>query len=211
MAGSSFRCDNAMPTSSLRLGLLLVLLAGVSKEAPAQWVLTAEVGAARFWGASAETGGTGPSFRPYRPTVFGVGVERQGGRLGWGVQLQYAGAGLALEGKDAVVALKGALDIYGVSPELTVLLKTLKSGLRLRLSGGPLLEFWDIGTEFSHVRIGAQVGMGIHLPLDGRVAAGLTVSGAVSPSPFDKGDLEAGYEPRTLWRRGLSASVQYQL
>ncbi|HEY7636635.1 MAG TPA: hypothetical protein VH763_13870 [Gemmatimonadales bacterium] len=200
-----------MPASSHRIALLLVLLAGASSRAPAQWVFTAEVGGARFWGASAPIGGDGPSFHPYRPTVFGVGVERQGTRLGWGVQLQYAGASLALEGKDAVAAVKGVVDIYGIAPELTVLVKRFETGLRLGVFGGPLLEFWDIGAELSHTRIGAQLGVGLQVPLGTRVLAGVSVSGAVSPSPFEERDLEGGYEPRTLWRRKMSATVRYRL
>jgi hypothetical protein len=200
-----------MPTPLHRLLSFLVLLAGVSSQAPAQWALTAEVGAARFWGGSAESGGSGPSFRPYRPTVFAVGVEREGARLGWGVRLQYAGAGLALEGREAVAAVKGAIDVYGIAPELTVPLKTLGSGLRIRLSGGPLVEFWDIGIDQSHARVGAQVGTDVQLPLAGRLLAGISASLAVSSSPFEREDLGPGYEPRALWRRGLSASLHYRL
>jgi hypothetical protein len=201
-----------MATSSTRLTLLLVLIgAGASRETPAQWAVTAEVGAARYWGASAETNGDGPSFRPYRPTVFGVGLERHGDQLGLGILLQYTGASLALEGKDAVAAVKGAFDIYGISPEISLQLKRLDSGLQLRLSGGPLLEFWDIATYISHARVGAQLGLGVLLPLGGKIAAGLKAGLAVTPSPFDQEDLGAGYEPRTLWRRGVSASLQYRL
>jgi hypothetical protein len=200
-----------MTTTLHRSILLLILMAGASSEAPAQWAVRAEIGAARFWGASAEIGGSGPSFRPYRPTVFGIGLERQRGRFGYGVRLQYAGPGLALEGEDAVAAVKGALDVYGIVPELSLLLETLGSGLRLRLSGGPFLEFWDIGTGQSHARVGAHVALGFLLPLNARISAGLTASGAVSPSPFDAADLLAGYEPRTLWRRGLSANLYYRL
>jgi hypothetical protein len=195
-----------------RVALLLVLtLAGASREAPAQWVLSAGVGAARFWGASAEIGGSGPSFRPYRPTIFGVGLEHEGGRLGWGLRLQYAGASLALEGSDAVAAVKGALDVYGIAPELTVLLKTLGSGLRIRLSGGPLVEFWDLGTDESRGRVGAQVETGVQLPLAGRLLAGISANLAVSSSPFEAEDLGPGYETRALWRRGLSANLHYRL
>jgi hypothetical protein len=142
---------------------------------------------------------------------LGVGIERQKPGLGWGIRLQYASAGLALEGEDAVAAVKGALDIYGIAPELSVPLKTLPGGLQLRLSGGPLVEFWEVGAEHSHARVGAQVGIGLQLPLGGRFLAGLTGSGAVSPSPFDAGDLGTEYEPRTLWRRGLSANLYYRL
>jgi hypothetical protein len=107
--------------------------------------------------------------------------------------------------------VKGALDIYGIAPELTVLLKTLDNGLRVRLTVGPLVEFWNMGTERAHARVGAQIGIGVQLPLGGRMLAGISARGAVSPSPFDEDDLVAGYEPRTLWRRELSASLQYRL
>jgi hypothetical protein len=200
-----------MPSTLHRSILLLGLLAGAPSQAAAQWALRAEIGTARFWGASAEISGSGPSFRPYRPTVLGIGLERQARRFGYGVRLQYAGASLALEGKDAIAAVKGALDIYGIAPELGVLLKTLGSGLRLRVSGGPLVEFWDIGTDQSHARVGAQLGVGVLLPLNGRLLAGVTAGGAVSPSPFDAGDLGTRYERRTLWRRGLSANLYYRL
>jgi hypothetical protein len=201
-----------MHTSSGRIAFLLVLsLAGASREAPAQWALTAEIGAARFWGASAEIGGGGLSFRPYRPTIFGLGIERQRGRLGLGVRLQYAGASLALEGKDALAAVKGALDIYGFSPELSVVAKRFPSAVQLRLSGGPLVELWDVGTGASHTRVGAQAGLGLHVPVSGRIIAGLRLNGAVTPSPFTTGDLAAGYEPRTLWRRAMSVSLHYRL
>ena len=201
-----------MRTAAGRIALFLVVsLAGASRQAPAQWVLTAEIGAARFWGASAETGGSGRSFRPYRPTLVGLGLERQGRRLGWGVRLLYAGASLALEGEDAVSAVKGALNLYEVAPEVSIGLKQLSSGPQFRLCAGPLVEIWELGTETSHVRVGAHAGIGLQLPLSGRVSAGVGANLAVTPSPFNDGDLVAGYEPRTLWRRGVTASLRYRL
>jgi hypothetical protein len=195
-----------------RIALLLVMtLAGVSQEAPAQWVLAAEIGAARFWGASAEIGGGGRSFRPYRPTIVGLGVERQDRLFGWGLRVRYAEASLALEGADAVSAVKGALDFYEVAPEISVHLKQISSGVRFRLYAGPLVDVWELGTETSHIRAGAQAGIGLHLPLSSRVFAGLRANCAVTPSPFDDSDLLAGYEPRALWRRAVSASLQYRL
>jgi hypothetical protein len=201
-----------MRTASGRIALLLaVSLAGASREAPAQWVLAAEIGAARFWGASAETGGSGRSFRPYRPTIVGLGLEREARQLGWGVRLKYAGASLALEGNDAVSAVKGALNLYEVAPELSVRLKRLSSGLQFRLCAGPLVDIWELGSETSHVRVGAQAGIRLHVPLGGRVSAGVGANLGVTPSPFNDGDLVAGYEPRILWRRGVTGSLRYRL
>ncbi|HZA97566.1 MAG TPA: hypothetical protein VE399_02225, partial [Gemmatimonadales bacterium] len=73
--------------------LLTILLAGGSSPVTAQWRLGVEVGAARFWGGSIDTGGEDTSFRPYRPTTFGIGLERQAGRYAFGLQVHYFEAG----------------------------------------------------------------------------------------------------------------------
>jgi hypothetical protein len=54
---------------------------------------------------------------------------------------------LALEGDDAVSAVKGALDLYEVAPELSIGLKRSVTGPQFRLYAGPLVEVWELGTE----------------------------------------------------------------
>lgn len=181
-----------------------------------QWRAGIEVGAARFWGASLDTGGDNTSFRPYRPTTFGIGLERQMGRYAVGLQAHYAQAGLALEGPVAVVSAEGVFNIVSISPELALRIATLGSGNQLRLHAGPLFEIWDIVDEGSRTRLGAQGSVSLDVPLGGRFGGMVRAGGAVTSSPYREGELDFGgsaptYDLRTLWRRSFAVGLRYQL
>jgi hypothetical protein len=189
----------------------LFAVAGLPRPSVAQWAVAAEIGSARFWGASAEIGGR-HSFRPYRPTVVGVGLAYSRGGVGVGLRFQYAGSSLALEGDDAVVAAKGALDVYGISPEIALGVTRLGPASRVRLHAGPLLELWKLAGQTSHLRLGVSAALGLDVPLGNRLAGNMRAGMAVTPaSPFAREDLDPSFEPRALWRRTLSASLTYRL
>ena len=82
-----------------------LLLAVVSHEAAAQWTASVDVSAARFWGGSREVDGD-RSFRPYRPTIVGLGLERPVRGVNIGVRGYYGSASLGLEGTEGVAAVK---------------------------------------------------------------------------------------------------------
>jgi hypothetical protein len=200
-----------MRTLYARAALGALLAVGVPTSGAAQWTLAAEIGSARFWGGSAEVGGE-RSFRPYRPTLVGLGVAYARGSVGVGVRFHYAGSSLALEGKEAVVASKGVLDVYGLSPELSLPLSRLGPEVRVRLYAGPLIEVWKLAKEISHLRLGASAAVGLVVPLGVRLAGTLRVGmGVIPASPFAREDLDPSYEPRALWRRTLSTSLAYRL
>ena len=189
----------------------LFALTVVPRSSVAQWTLAAEIGSARFWGGSAEVGGD-RSFRPYRPTLVGLGVGYVRSNLGVGVRLHYAGSSLALEGKEAVVASKGVLDVYGISPEVSLAVTRLGPDVRVRLYAGPLIEVWNLTNEISHLRVGAAGAVAFEVPLGVRLAGTLRAGMAVTPaSPFSREDLDSSYEPRALWRRTFSTSLAYRL
>jgi hypothetical protein len=193
--------------------IVLALLGGLASAAPAfgQWILSAEVGADRFWGGSAERGTGSTSFRPYRPTTFGVGVQQLSRNLGFGLRIRYASAGLALEGTDAVAAIKGVFTVFSVTPEFTYRLATMSAGSRLVLHAGPLAEVWSIRDEESRTRVGIQAALSLRVPLGGRFSASFDAGAAVTPSPFTSDQLETGYEPRALWRRRMAGGLGYRL
>jgi hypothetical protein len=201
----------------MRTRYLLVTLIALGQmsvwcsSAPCQWAAGLEVGSARFWGSSVETAEPHRSFRPYRPTTFGIGLSRQVGRLGVALHLRYAGASLALEGADAVVAIKGAYKLYHASPELVYRIATLASTTELRLHAGPLLELWRTDGEDSQWRAGVHGGVSLCVPLGGRFAGSLTAGAAVTASPLTDAQLLAGYERRALWRRSVTAGLEYRL
>lgn len=206
-----------MRTAHLRHALITASLATVwCSPLLGQWRIGMEVGAARFWGASRESGGDRPSFRPYRPTTLGVGVERQTGRYAVGLQVRYAEASLALEGPEVVIASEGAFTLVSISPEVAVRIATLGSGNQLRVHAGPMLERWDIIDQNARTRFGGQGSVSLDVPLGGRFAGTVLAGIAVTPSPYEEGELDLGgsapsYELRTQWRRSFAVGLQYQL
>lgn len=202
-----------MRASSLLAGFAAALLAGGVWCRPAlgQWAVTTEVGADRFWGGSIEKAGEQRSFRPYRPTTFGIGVERTAGRLGVGLRLRYASAGLALEGGDAVAVVKGIFTVYSASPELVYRIISVGPLNHLMLHSGPLFEVWSVLDEETQSRVGIQGAVSLHVPLGGRFGGSLIAGAALIASPFEEGDLAPDFEPRALWRRRFAVGLDYRL
>jgi hypothetical protein len=207
-----------MRTSILTHALFMVSIASSlwCSTLEGQWRLGIEVGAARFWGASRETGGDHASFRPYRPTTFGVGLERQTGRYAIGVQVRYAEASLALEGPEVVISSEGAFTFVSILPEVVVRLATLGFANQLRLHIGPLVEIWDIIDQDARTRLGAQSSISVAVPLGGRFEGVVLAGLAVTPSPYEEGELDLGgsaptYNLRTQWRRSLAGGLRYRL
>jgi hypothetical protein len=180
-------------------------------RAHCQWAIGLEVGSDRFWGSSIETADPHRSFRPYRPTTLGVGLERRGARLGAALRLRYAGVSLALEGQDAAVVVKGIFSHYAAAPELVYRIATIGLANELRIHAGPVFELWSVEGEDSQLRAGGQAAVSLRIPLGGRFAGSLTAGGAVTGSPLSEGQLLDGYERRSLWRRSVAAGLEYRL
>lgn len=207
-----------MRTSLLGNALIMVAIAssGWCSSLHGQWRVGVEVGAARFWGASRENSPDHPSFRPYRPTTFGVGLERQRGRYAVGLQVHYGEASLALEGPEVVVSAEGVFTLVSISPELAVRVATLGSGNQLRVHAGPLIDVWSIVDEDTRTRVGAQGSVTLDVPLGGSFEGMVLAGIAVTPSLYKDGELDLGggaptYELRTLWRRSFAIGLRYQL
>jgi len=196
--------------------VLTIISAAVCPQLRAQWRLGVDVGAARFWGGSLDTNGDATSFRPYRPTTFGIGLERQAGRYGFGVQVHYFQAGLALEGPDVVISADGAFKSVSITPEAVIQVATLGPGNRIRVHAGPLLEIWDITDNGSRTRLGAQGAVSLDVPFGVRFSGVVIAGAAVTSSPYKEGELDLGngaptYELRTLWRRSFGLGLRYRL
>lgn len=187
-----------------------LLSAVLCHPAQGQWTVGAELGSDRFWGGSEETTAEQRSFRPYRPTTFGLGVSRRAGKLGAGLWLQYSSASLALEGKDAVVAAKGIFEVYGAAAHLIYRLARVAAN-ELTLQAGPLLEVWSVEGEEYQTRLGLQAGLSLKVPLGARLTGSLTGAAALTASPFTKTQLDQGFERRPLWRRRLAGGLEFRL
>jgi hypothetical protein len=202
-----------MPVA-LRLRAFTMLIVGLSFSASAawgQWVVGLEVGADRFWGGTVERAPEHRSFRPYRPTTFGLSIERRPRRLGVALHLRYSQASLGLEGKDAVVAVKGVFKVVSAAPEFVYQISSLGPGNELVVQVGPDFQVWDLADQDGRIRIGAQGVLSLVIPLGGRFGAALSGSAALMASPFNEEDLDTGFSPRTLWRRRFAVALQYRL
>lgn len=189
------------------------LIASSATVPPAfgQWTVGLEVGADRYWGGSVEAGGENRSFRPYRPTTFGIGIEHKGRPLGWGVQVHYAEAGLGLEGPGAVAVVEGVFTVLSLLPEVVYRLTALGPVTELRLHAGPQVEAWGIVDEDTKVRLGVQSALSLDVPFGQRLAGSVLVGVVLTPSPFEAGQLGSTFEPRALWRRRFAVALQYRL
>jgi hypothetical protein len=180
-------------------------------SAMGQWTVALELGSDRFWGASTDNSPEHLSLRPYRPTTIGLGLERQSGGFGLGMHLSYAGASLALEGHDAVVAAKGIFKMYEAAADLVYQVATLGSGNALLLHAGPLLNVWSIEAEGSQWRVGMHGGVSLRIPLGSRFAGSVLAGVALTSSPFAPDQLDPPFERRALWKRRVEAGLQYRL
>jgi hypothetical protein len=196
---------------SLKPIVWLVLVSAHPEPVPAQWFVELGIGSDRYWGGSVGSSPEQLSLRPYRPTILGAALERRSEAFGAAIRLKYTDASLGLEGGDAVVAVKSVFTVVSAAPEIEYRVLTLDGDNQLWLHAGPLLEYWSLVDEDSRIRAGGQGAVSLSLPLGGRFAMCLLASMAVIGSPFDEDDLEASYERRALWRRGILGGLRYRL
>jgi hypothetical protein len=199
------------PTARPAFILVLALLSAFATTAQAQWSISLGVESDRFWGGSLEIAPEPRSFRPYRPTVIDVGLERRSGLFGWGLSARYSEASLGLEGQGVVLAAEGAFTSIGLAPEVSYRVAQLGSGNRLLVHLGPLMELWHPAEEEWRTRFGAQGAITLAVPLGGPFALSFGGNLAVISSPFESDELLDQYELRALWRRGFMAWLQYQI
>ncbi len=192
---------------------LIGLLAAVALAVPgqagaAQWGLSAEVGVARFAGTSRDS--SGATLGPYRPTTFGVRVDRELGTVRVGIGLLYARTGLAGEQDQTAVVFYDRASLVEAAPEISITVARVGAGVVTRVAGGPSLDIWDVDGA-SRTRIGARGAVALEWPLSGRCTGSLRATGVLSGSVMNRDETPAGVERRKTRRRGVSIGLRYRL
>jgi hypothetical protein len=196
---------------SLAMLAATLLAAAPLPAAHAQWSLAVGLRAARFSGG-AEEPATGRSLRPYRPTLLEAGVSRWGKPVGVGVRVYYASSSLALEGAEGVAAVKDAIEVFGLTPEVSARISQLGPDGVLRAFAGPVLEIWKLADMDSRLRVGVSASLGLEVPFGGRWSGEARLGAGVLPaSPFTDEDLDPALRRRALWRREITAELSYRL
>ena len=119
--------------------------------------------------------------------------------------------GMALEGADAIVVAKKVFTVYSLAPELRYRIARIGNANRLLLRAGPLLEQWKALDEEWETRLGVHGALALHVPLGLKLEGVLAAGAALIPSPFAEGQLDPPFDRRALWRRSITAGLQYRL
>jgi len=186
---------------------LLGLTLGASPAA-AQWGVSAELGVARFGGTSRDS--SGATVGPYRPTTFGLHLDRGSGRVRVGVGVLYAKTGLAAEGQGVAVVQNDIGSLWEIAPELSLRVARFGTGIEARLDAGPTIDFWNFDGERRN-RVGGRAALVAEWPLARALAGSLQVSGMLSGSVFDAADTPSGVERRATRRFGVAVGLRYRL
>src|SRR5207237_4330456 len=119
---------------------LLGLTLGASPAA-AQWGVSAEFGVARFGGTSRDS--SGATVGPYRPTTFGLHLDRGSGRVRVGVGVLYAKTGLAAEGRGVAVVQNAIGSRWEIAPGLSLRVSRFGPSIEARVDAGPPNAVWN--------------------------------------------------------------------
>lgn len=189
---------------------LLICIGGLLLAPPlgaqaTRWGVTLEAGEMRFGGTSADTSSDGiGAFRPYRPAMFGVRIER-GARVRLGLGLIYGRGAAALIGPDVAVAGRdNPLTLLELAPMVAWRISRVGSGA-LYVAGGPVVDRWSWSVAPTRWRLGGEISARLDAPLGARTGLLVRVAVGQSASVLEDADLPATFERRASWRRSIGA------
>ena len=189
--------------------LVAVILTAIPwRSVPAQWGISAEVGVARFGGTSRDSAGA--TVGPYRPTTFGLRLERDLGRARVAVGVLHAETGLVAEGQGVAVVQYGIGSLWEIAPEISLGVARFGTGVEARVEAGPAIDLWNFDGEQRN-RVGGRAAAVLEWPLARAFMGSLRVSGVVSGSVFDAADAPSGVERRATRRVGVAGGLRDQL
>jgi hypothetical protein len=191
-----------LPATLALLGLTLAPL-----PATAQWGVSVELGVARFAGTSRDSAGA--TVGPYRPTTFGLRLDRALGQARVAVDVFYAKTGLAGEGQGVAVVQYGSASLWEIAPAVSLRVARFGTGVEARVEAGPALDLWDFDGE-RRTRLGGRAATVVEWPLARDLMGSLRVSGVLSESVFDAADTPPGVERRATRRFGVALGLRYQ-
>lgn len=190
----------------------LSLLTPHAVSAQRAWGIGVEVGIERFWGASGPLAGSDElALRPYRPTHFGLRLDRGIGAVRVALSAGYAESAVAGEYEGGATVFSEGFTLVEVAPEAAIVLLRLGAGGALRVFGGPVVRFWMPSEESARTRIGARGGFELEAPLGAWLSAVTRVHGAVGKSALETEDVPPGYEIRSMPSAGVSLGVRVGL
>ena len=182
-------------------------LAVAAPHAEAQWSVSAELGVARFGGTTRDSAGA--TVGPYRPTTFGLRLERGLGGARVAVGVLHAETGLVAEGQGVAVVQYGIGSLWEIAPEISLRVARFGTGVEARVEVGPAVDLWNFDGEQRN-RVGGRAAAVVEWPLARALMGSLRVSGVLSGSVFDAADTPSGVDRRATRRFGVAVGLRYQ-
>jgi hypothetical protein len=176
--------------------------------AAAQWSVSLELGVARFGGTSRDSAGA--TVGPYRPTTYGLRLDRTMGRARVAVGVLHATTGLVAEGQGVAVVQYGIGSLWEIAPEVSLRVARFGTGVEARVEAGPAIDLWNFDGEQRN-RVGGRAAAVVEWPLARALMGSLRVSGVLSGSVFDAADAPSGVERRATRRFGVAVGLRYRL
>ncbi len=188
--------------------VVVAVAAGPWCRLQGQWAIAADIGVARFGGTSRDS--SGATVGPYRPTTFGLRLERGLGRARVAVGVLHAETGLVADGQGVAVVQYGIGSLWEIAPEISLGVARFGTGVEARVEAGPAVDLWHFDGEQRN-RVGGRVAAVLEWPLARALMGSLRVSGVLSGSVFDAADAPSGVERRATRRFGVAVGLRYQL
>ncbi len=206
----------------------LVMGAPVAAQSPPRfggpWRLGVTMGTSTFNGAAAATdeSGTDLVFRPYRPTMAGIGISygRERTRLEFSAKYGQPGIGFRAvpdNGSGSVssgvlIIAEDAFHLASFTASAGTRLVRLRGGPALRASLGVTMDRWTAQGTPSRTRFGPQAGLTLEFALTSALFASIDGElGFVPGSPFLEEDLPEGFRLTSMWRRTIGAGLSLRL
>src|SRR5258706_1582431 len=182
--------------AGLALGAAAILPLAAQERPPARahrWAVGLVIGTSTFSGATRARGPEGEplSYRPYRPAITGLSITRGGGGLRLGVSGQFGRPGLAFRGAQGsgggaadaglLVIGESVYHLWTFAARASARLVRLDGAASLRPSLGLVLERWSAPDSPGRVIAGGEAGLGLEVPLKGRLAPELGGAGGHTP------------------------------
>ena len=163
-----------------------------------------DVGRAWVQGSSRDTAsGDDRAFRPHAPTGIALGVTRRmgAGPVTLGLVASYGEGGLALDGPDLLLVDRTTqFAFYELAPLIGYRLTRLGRDGALFLAGGPAFSRWSLTDQPDRTRVGGRLALSLPLWFGANVGGALGLSGIVTPSVFEEGELPPEFVRTTTWR-----------
>ena len=194
------------------LGLVLVSVQAGWSQAT-RWHLDAELATAHAAGGATglideeeTTVGAGRAFS------FGVRVEQQSGRVGYGLAFRHSRPPFTLRTDDVTISDDElGFNFYQIAPELTLQLVVDDGGRSVQARIGPVIDMWRWEVTEGRTRLGARGGLLVALPVGSGFAATIGSAITLSGSPFEAEDLGSEFERDLLVRTELGVGLRYTL